>query len=100
MQLDVVEASNDAQEKIERCMEALAYFTQYPIRLVQDFDVDRRHGNFILKCLRLEGDGPGFPQEKVSFTRALPRDDLVLDLGDGNWAQLYPFIVALNCHHL
>ena len=26
---------------------------------------------------------PGFPQEKVHFPRALPRGDLVLDLGDG-----------------
>jgi len=99
MQEDVVAASNDAQEKMERCMEALAFFTQYPVRLVQDFDVDRRNGDFILKCLRLEGDGPGFLQEKVSFAKALPRGDLVLDLGDENWTQLYPFIVASNCHH-
>ncbi len=94
---DVAEASNEVQERMERCMEALAFFTQYPIRLVQDFDVDRRNGNFMLKCLRLEGDGPGFPQEKVSFPKALPRGDLVLDLGYGNWIQLYPFIVASNC---
>ena len=78
-------------------MDALAFFPQYPIRLVQDFDVDRRNGNFLLKCLRLEGDGPGFPQEKVGFPKALPRGDLVLDLGHGNWVQLYPFIVASNC---
>jgi hypothetical protein len=97
MEEDVVEASNDARERMERCMDALAFFNQYPIRLVQDFDVDRRNGNFMLKCLRLEGDGPGFPQEKVAFPKALPRGDLVLDLGDENWVQLYPFIVASNC---
>jgi hypothetical protein len=94
---DVVEASNDARERMERCMDALAFFSQYPIRLVQDFDVDRRNSSFMLKCLRLEGDGPGFPQEKVVFSKALPRGDLVLDLGHENWAQLYPFIVASNC---
>jgi hypothetical protein len=94
---DVLASSNDAQERMERCMDALAFFPQYPIRLVQDFDVDRRNGNFMLKCLRLEGDGPGFPQEKVGFPKALPRGDLVLDLGHGNWVQLYPFIVASNC---
>ena len=38
-------------------------------------------------------------QEKVSRLRALPRGDLVLDLGDGHWAQLYPFVVASNCPH-
>jgi hypothetical protein len=46
----------------------------------------------------LEGDGPGFPQEKVSFPKALPRGDLLLDQGDQNWVQLYPF-VASNCPH-
>lgn len=99
MEDDIVEASNDAQERLERCMEALSFFTQYPIRLVQDFDVDRRNNDFLLKCLRLEGDGPGFPQERVSFPKALPRGDLVLDLGDENWVQLYPFVVASNCPH-
>jgi hypothetical protein len=94
---DIVEASNDAQERLQRCMEALSFFTQYPIRLVQDFDVDRRNDNFILKCLRLEGDGPGFPQERIRFPRAMPRGDLMLDLGDDNWAQLYPFVIASNC---
>ena len=94
---DVVEASNEAQERMGRCMDALAFFTQYPIRLVQDFDVDRRNGHFMLKCLRLTGDGPGFPQERVAFPKALPRGDMVLDLGHENWVQLYPFIVASNC---
>jgi hypothetical protein len=96
---DIVEASSDAQERLQRCMEALSFFTQYPIRLVQDFDVDRRNHDFLLKCLRLEGDGPGFPQERVRFPRAMPRGDLMLDLGDENWVQLYPFIVASNCPH-
>jgi hypothetical protein len=98
---NVVEASNDAQAKIERCMDALACFPQYPIRLIHDFDVNRRNGDFMLKCLRLEGDGPEFPQERMGFLKALPRGDLVLDLvldlGHGKWVQLYPFIVASNC---
>jgi hypothetical protein len=53
-------------------MAALSFFWRYPIRLVQDFDVDRRNDDFVLKCLRLEGDGPGIPQEKVRFPKALP----------------------------
>jgi len=99
MEGEVVDASNEAQERLQRCMEALAFFTQYPIRLIQDFDIDRRNSEFILKCLRLVGDGPGFPQEKVRFPRAHPRGDLLLDLGDQNWVQLYPFVVASNCPH-
>jgi hypothetical protein len=98
MEEDVLAASNEAQVRLQRCMEALSFFAKYP-RLVQDFDVDRRNGDFVLKCLRLKGDGPGFPQEKIRFPRALPRGDLVLDLGDGKWIQVYPFIVASNCPH-
>ena len=94
---ETVVASNEVQKRLQRCMEALSFLTQYPIRLVQDFDVDRRSGEFLLKCLRFVGDGPGFPQEKVVYPRALPRGDLFLDLGHQNWIQLYPFVIALNC---
>ena len=78
-------------------MERLSFLARYPVRLVQDFDVDRRGGEFSLKCLRLMGDGPGFPQEKVTFREAPPRGDLFLDLGEQNWAPLHPFVVASNC---
>ena len=33
----------------------------------------------------------------MRFPRALPRGDLVLDLGNANRAQLYLFVVASNC---
>jgi len=94
---EIVIASNEAQERLQRCMEALSFLTQYSIRLVQDFDVDRRSGGFLLKCLRLVGDGPGFSQEKVVFPEALPRGDLYLDLGNQSWVSLYPFVAASNC---
>ncbi len=51
MEEDVIDASNEAQERLQRCMEALSFFTQFPIRLVQDFDVDRRNDEFVLKRL-------------------------------------------------
>lgn len=94
---DIIAASNEVQERLDRCTQALAFFTEYPIRLVQDFDVDRSGEEFILKCLRYMGDGPGFHQEKITFDRALPRGDLFMDLGDRHWAQLYPFITTMNC---
>ena len=94
---EIASASNEAQERLQRCMEALSFLTQYPIRLVQDFDVDRRSEEFLLKCLRLAGDGPGFSQEKVLFPRTFPNGDLLLDLGHQNWVPLYPFIEASNC---
>ena len=55
MEEEVAEASDEAGEKLQRCMEALSFFTKYPIRLVQDFDVDQRNDDFVLKCLSLEG---------------------------------------------
>ncbi|MDP9438903.1 MAG: hypothetical protein M3P49_09180, partial [Actinomycetota bacterium] len=96
---EIARASDEAQQRLQRCMEAMSFLADYPIRLVQDFDVDRRSGDFVLKCLRLMGDGPGFRQEKVSHPEALPRGDLFLELGDRRWVPLYPFVVASNCPH-
>ncbi|MCA1731497.1 MAG: hypothetical protein LC751_19480 [Actinobacteria bacterium] len=97
IEAEIVSASNQVQERLQRCMEALSFLAQYPIRLVQDFDLDRHRSEFLLKCLCLTGDGPGFSQEKVVSSEALPRGDLYLDLGTQNWVPLYPFIVASNC---
>ena len=94
---DIVAASNEVQERLDRCMEALTFFTRYPIRLVQDFDVSRDGSRFIVKCLRYTGDGPGFPQEEIVFHQVLPRGDLFLDLGHQSWVSLYPFVTAMNC---
>ncbi len=93
----LIDASNESSERIEKCIRALSFFKEYPIRLVQDFDVDRYDEDFVLKCLRLTGDGPGFLQERLNHHRALPRGDLFLDLGDQRWVPLYPFVVATNC---
>jgi hypothetical protein len=82
-------------------MEAVAFLAQYPIRLVQDFDIDRRidccDNECVLKCMRLTGDGPGFFQKEVVSPEVLPRGDIFLDLGNQNWVPLYPFIIASNC---
>jgi hypothetical protein len=96
---EIARASDEAQERLTRCMEALSFLAAYPLRLVQDFDVDRRGGEFVLKCLRLMGDGPGFRQEKVGHHEALPRGDLFLEIGQRGWVPLYPFVVASNCPH-
>jgi hypothetical protein len=93
----LIDASNELQERIARCIRALSFFKDHPIRLVQDFDVDRHGNTFVLKCLRLVGDGPGFQQEKLEHPRALPRGDIFLDVGDQVWVPLHPFVVATNC---
>jgi hypothetical protein len=56
---DIVEASNDAKERLQRSMEALSFFTQYPIRLVQDFDVDRRNNAFCSSACAWRGTAQG-----------------------------------------
>ncbi len=96
---DIVRASDEAQERLKRCMEALGFFTGYPIRQVEDFNVSRSGDEFFLKCLRYTGDHPSFPQEEVIFHKGLPRGDLYLDLGHGYWVPLYPFIVTMTCSH-
>ena len=80
-------------------MEALAFFTDYPIRQVEDLKVSRSGDEFLLKCLRYIGDHPSFPQEDVVFHRGLTEGDLYLDLVEQNWVPLYPFIVTLNCSY-
>jgi hypothetical protein len=94
---EIAIASNEAQERLQRCMGALSFLTRYPIHLVHDFDLDRRSGRFLLKGSRLMGDGPGFLQERLIYPRAVPRGDLFLDLGNENWVSLHPFVVASNC---
>lgn len=95
----LVRNSQVVQETLKRCMEALAFLTDYAIRQVEDVKVSPRGDEFLLKCLRYTGDHPSFPQEDVVFHRGLTERDLYLDLGRQNWVPLYPFIATLNCSH-
>lgn len=96
---DFKKATSEAQESLLRCMQALEFFTEYPIRQVEDFDVSRNGDKFFLKCLRYMGDHPSFHQEEVEFHKGVPRGDLLMDLGNGRWMSLYPFIATMNCPH-
>lgn len=96
---DFREATQETQERLWRCMEALEFFTEYPMRQVEDFDVSRNGDKFFLKCLRYVGDHPSFQQEEVEFHKGVPRGDLLIDLGNQRWMSLYPFITTMNCPH-
>lgn len=96
---DISDASRVVQERLRRCMEALSFSTDYPIRQVEDFDVARGTEGVILRCLRYMGDHPSFPQEEVPFERALPRGDLFLDRGSQGWIPLFPFMDTMTCSH-
>ena len=94
---NIESASNEAQEKLRRCMEALAFFTDYPIRRVEDFEVNGSGDGFSLNCLRYMGDGPSFPREEVVLHERPRKGGLYLDLGDKNRVTLYPFILPMTC---
>lgn len=96
---DMVEASQEVQVRLKRCMEKLSFFGSYPIRQVEDCNVSRSGEEFFLKCLRYMGDHPSFPQEEVVFHRVLRKGDLFLELDGQNWVTLYPFIVPMTCSH-
>lgn len=96
---DLDSASKETQERLKRCMEALGFFTAHPIRQVEDYDVNRRGGGVILKCLRYTGDHPSFPREEVVFDRALPRGDLFLEPSQQDWVPLFPFMTSMTCSH-
>jgi hypothetical protein len=78
-------------------MEALAFFTEYPIRQVLDVNPSRRGGEITLICLPFIGDHPGFTQEKITSNKALHKGDLFLYAGRQEWVSLYPFITTTAC---
>ncbi|MEG5001450.1 type I restriction enzyme HsdR N-terminal domain-containing protein [Microcoleus sp. B4-D4] len=94
---EILKATQDIQERLKRCMEALAFFTEYPIRQVLDVNPSRCNSTTTLKCLRFIGDHPGLPQEEVILHKALHKGDLFLDAGRQEWVPLYPFINAIAC---
>lgn len=95
---EMIEKSQEVQASLQRCMRALYFFTRYPIRQVEDVNVDRR-GDVLLKCLRYTGDHPGLAQEEIIFDKPLRKRDLFLDLGNGQWVELYPFLSIRTCTH-
>jgi hypothetical protein len=67
---EIANASDEAQERMRRCMDALAFLADYPLR-------------------RIEDSHDGSSDESC-------KGYLFLDLG-GNKVPLYPFIVPMNC---
>ncbi len=93
---DIESASNEVQERLRRCIEALSFFADYPMRRVEECSVDRGDG-FLLKCSRHVGDHLDLPQEEVVLHKGLREGGLFLDLGGEDWVPLYPFIVLTTC---
>lgn len=88
----MAEASKRVQDKLWRCMDTLAYLTDYPMLRVKDVETDP-DGGFSARCLLYTGASPVLHAEDRHFSEAPAEDELFLDLGDETWVSLYPFIV-------
>lgn len=89
-------ATKDLQQTLDGCIKALAFFTEYPIRQVVDFDMTRA-GEVKLRCLSLVGDHPGLPQEELKYRAPFTKRDLYIAAGDIGWVPLFPLLVARTC---
>lgn len=94
---DIIRATVETQGALQRCVRALLFFTEYPIRQVFEINVNRRGDSFYVKCLRYTGDHPGLPQEEIVLPNPVHKGDLYIDIGDQHWVSLFPFITARNC---
>lgn len=91
---DIAAASEEVREKLRRCMEALSFFSDYPIHQVQETGTDLGISGSSVKCLRYMGDHPDLPHEEVVFHERPNSDELFLTSGDEDQIALYPFIVS------
>ena len=89
--------SDEVGERLRRCMEALVFFIDYPMRQVEEIDADRSGDSVSLKCVRYMGDYPNLPREELVLHERPHGGDPFLDLGDENWVSLYPFIMPTTC---
>jgi hypothetical protein len=64
---DYVRASKDVGTALIGAMERISFFTEYPIRQIQDINPRRNSEKVDLKCLRYTGDHPGHQPKKLSF---------------------------------
>jgi len=96
-EIDMIAATKEMAALLERLMISLGFFTEYPIRQVVDMNPSRRTAAISLRCLVFTGDHPGLRHEEVKHTKPLIKGDLYLDLRNGLWLQLFPFITALHC---
>lgn len=93
-------ASLELEALLNRLYKDVQFFIQHPIRLVQRVDSDRYSSKITLDTLVLRGDHPGLEQQRITFDRPLTVGDLYIELEEGDWANLYPFIsmhICPNC---
>jgi hypothetical protein len=82
---------------LDLVMKDLAFFTDYPIQLIRDYDCIRGSTRYSVKSLSCRGDHPALPQESFEYSQGLKKNDLYIRIDSNSLISLYPFITSLSC---
>jgi hypothetical protein len=96
---DYEEATKEVGVLVDEVMSELSFLTEYPIRLITDLDGVRGSRRVVVQTLRFVGDHPGLIQERLEYPETLTKGDLYIQIQEGNWKSLFPFLSAHNCPH-
>jgi type I restriction enzyme M protein len=90
-------AVRDIGQEIQQCLQKIAFLVQYPMRLIQDSDVDWRTKKIVASTLVYIGDHPVLRQERISLNSPVSKDKLYLELKGDTLVPLYPLFSVHNC---
>ena len=82
---------------LQQCLHKIAFFVQYPMRLVQDSDVDWRSKKVKAKTLVYVGDHPSLSQEQIDLSGSVSKGKLYLELKSDTLIPLYPLFSVQDC---
>lgn len=90
-------AVKEMGEDLQQCLSKIAFLVQYPMRLVQDSDVDWRTKKVRAKTLLYVGDHPSLSQEQIDLSGPVSKGKLYLELKSDTLIPLYPLFTVQNC---
>lgn len=94
---DFQQGTRELQVAIDKVLKELSVFVRYPMRLVQEVDIEWQTNKAVLNTLLYTGDHPGLRQEQVVTSQPLPKDKLYLQLSEDLWVPLYPLVTVDYC---
>jgi len=94
---EFTEATGRVQIILQECMRELGFFAEHPLRLVRDMSGIRGRPEVSLVTLLCMGDHPGFVQQPTTYPSPVIKNDLYIELAEGNWTALHPFVIPYNC---
>ena len=95
---DHKKASAVLEVTIDRLMEDLSFFSQYPIRMVESVKKVRGKDKLIIHAHDLIGSHPAWPERpELRYHEFLPENELFIVISDDNWCSLYPFLSVGQC---